>query len=137
MLILPIIVVLDTNILTVPAQFGVDIFAETERVIERNIEFIVLKSVVKELERNLEAVVRTERFKFRTALDFVERCTVVELDEISKIKPVDDQVLEYAFSVNGVVATNDKELRERSLTRGVPVLFLRGKKRLELQGTIR
>ena len=137
MLLLPIIVVLDTNILTVPAQFGVDIFTETERVIERNIEFIVLESVVKELERKLEAAVRTERFKFRTALDFVERCTVVELDDVSRIKPVDDQVLEYACSVSGVVATNDKELRERSLAQGVPVLFLRGKKRLELQGSIR
>ncbi len=134
---LPIIVVLDTNMLTVPAQFRVDIFTETERVIERNIEFIVLESVVRELERNLEAAVRTERFKFRTALDFVERCTVVKLDDVSRAKPVDDQVLEYACSVSGVVATNDKDLREQSLARGVPVLFLRGKKRLELQGTIR
>lgn len=134
---LPIIVVLDTNILTVPAQFSVDIFAETERVLERNIEFVVLESVVRELEKNLETAVRTERFKFRIALDFVERCNVVDLDEISRNKPVDDQVLEYAYSASGVVATNDKELKERALARGIPVLFLRGKKRLELQGTIR
>ena len=134
---MPIIVVLDTNILTVPAQFSVDIFAESERVVERRIEFVVLKSVIEELERKLEVAVRTEKFKFRIALDFVERCTVVNLDEVSSAKPVDDQVLEYAQSVNGVVATNDKELREKSLERGVPVLFMRGKKRLELQGTIR
>ena len=134
---MPLIVVLDTNILTVPAQFSVDIFAETERVLERNIEFIVLQSVVRELERNLQNAVRTEKYKFRIALDFVKRCTLIDLDEISRTKPVDDQVLEYAYSVNGVVATNDKELRERALTQGVPVLFLRGKKRLELQGSIR
>jgi rRNA-processing protein FCF1 len=134
---LPVIVVLDTNILTVPAQFGVDIFAETERVIDRKIDFVVLDSVIKELERKLEIAIRTERFKFRIALDFVKRCTVVESDEESRDKPVDDQVLEYANSTNGVVATNDRELRERALTQGVPVLFLRGKKRLELQGTIR
>ncbi|MGY5871785.1 MAG: nucleotide-binding protein [Candidatus Thorarchaeota archaeon] len=134
---MPIIVVLDTNILTVPAQFSVDIFAESERVVERRIEFVVLKSVIQELERKLEVAVRTEKFKFRIALDFVERCTVVNLDEVSSAKPVDDQVLEYAQSVNGVVATNDKELREKSLERGIPVLFMRGKKRLELQGTVR
>lgn len=133
---MPLIVVLDTNILTVPAQFGVDIFAETERVLERNIEFVVLESVVRELERNLEAAVRTEKFKFRIALDFVERCTLVGSDELSRTRPVDDQVLDHAYSVNGVVATNDGELRERARERGVPVLFLRGKKRLELQGTI-
>lgn len=137
MLELPVIVVLDTNILTVPAQFSVDIFAESERIIERRIEFVVLKSVIQELERKLEDAVRTEKFKFRTALDFVERCTIIGLDEITSYKPVDDQVLEYALSVNGIVATNDKDLREKSLRRGVPVLFMRGKKRLELQGTIR
>ena len=137
MLELPVIVVLDTNILTVPAQFSVDIFAESERVVERRIEFVILKSVIQELKRKLEGAVRTEKFKFRIALDFVERCTIIGLDEITSGKPVDDQVLEYAFSVNGIVATNDKELREKSLERGVPVLFMRGKKRLELQGNVR
>ena len=134
---MPIIVVLDTNILTVPAQFSVDIFTESERVVERRIEFVVLKSVIQELEKKLEDAVRTEKFKFRIALDFVERCTIIGLDEVTSAKPVDDQVLEYAQSVNGVVATNDKELREKSLKQGIPVLFMRGKKRLELQGTIR
>jgi len=134
---LPLFVVLDTNILTVPAQFGVDVFAETERILERNIKFVVLTSVIKELERNHDIAVRTEKIKFRIALDLVERCTVVELDEQIKSKPVDDQVLEYAFSRNGVIATNDRQLRERALARGVPVLFLRGKKRLELQGTVK
>lgn len=137
MLELPVIVVLDTNMLTVPAQFSVDIFAESERVVERRIEFVILKSVIQELERKLEVAVRTEKFKFRIALDFVERCTIVDLDEYTSAKPVDDQVLEYALFVHGIVATNDKELRERSLKQGIPVLFMRGKKRLELQGTIR
>lgn len=137
MLKLPVTVVLDTNILTVPAQFSVDIFAEAERVIERNIEFVVLRSVIRELEQKLEDAVRTEKFKFRIALDFVERCTIVDLDKESSKKPVDNQVLEYTQSVTGVIATNDKELRERALAQSVPVLFMRGKKRLELQGTIR
>jgi rRNA-processing protein FCF1 len=133
---LPVTVVLDTNILTVPAQFSVDIFTEAERIIERSIEFVVLKSVIKELERKLEVAVRTEKYKFRVALDLVGRCTIVGLDDVSSAKPVDDQVLAYTQSVNGVVATNDKELRERALAQSVPVLFMRGKKRLELQGTI-
>jgi rRNA-processing protein FCF1 len=121
----------------VPAQFSVDIFAESERVVERRIEFVVLKSVIQELERKLEDAVRTEKFKFRIALDFVERCTIISLDALTSAQPVDDQVLEYALSVHGIVATNDKDLRKKSLERGVPVLFMRGKKRLELQGTIR
>jgi len=134
---MPIIVVLDTNILTVPAQFSVDIFAESERVLEGRVEFIVLRSVIQELERKLDIVARTEKFKFRVALDLINRCTIIEPDEFSSSNSVDDQVLEYAVAANGVVATNDRGLRERSLQEGVPVIFLRGKKRLELIGTVR
>jgi rRNA-processing protein FCF1 len=134
---MPVIVVLDTNILTVPAQFSVDIFSETERVLERRVEFVVLRSVIGELERKLEVAVRTEKFKFKIALDFVERCTIIDLDEPSTAKPVDDQILEYAHTIDGVIATNDRELRERALAQSIPVLYMRGKKRLELQGSVR
>jgi len=134
---MPIIVVLDTNFLTVPAQFSVDIFTESERVLEGRVKFIVLRTVIQELERKLDVVSRTEKFKFRVALDLVDRCTIIEPDEFSSSSTVDEQVLEYAAAINGVVATNDRELRERSFQKGVPVIFLRGKKRLELIGTIR
>ena len=43
-------VILDTNFLAVPAQFGVDIFSEIERVVERRVEFVLLESTVKEIE---------------------------------------------------------------------------------------
>ena len=132
---MPLIVVLDTNILTVPAQFGVDIFSESERVLERNLDFVVLDSVVRELEKKLEDAVRTERYKFRVALDLVERCTRIPSD--SEARLVDDQILDYAGTINGVIATNDRNLRERALEQGIAVLFLRGKKKLELQGSIR
>ncbi len=132
-----IIVVLDTNILTVPAQFSVDIFTESERVLERKVEFVVLRTVIQELERKLDVVARTEKFKFRVALDLIDRCTIIESDDFVNASSVDDQVLEYAIGVNGVVATNDRDLRERSIQAGVPVIFLRGKKRLELLGTVR
>ncbi|MCK5240727.1 MAG: hypothetical protein KAR33_14320 [Candidatus Thorarchaeota archaeon] len=50
--------------------------------------------------------------------------------------PVDDQVLAYAQSVKGVLATNDKELRVRAKSNGVPVLILRGMKYLVLEGYV-
>ena len=132
-----IIVVLDTNFLVVPAQFSIDIFTESERILEGRVEFVVPRSVIQELERKLDVGTRSERFKFRIALDLIDRCTIIEPEEFSSSSPVDEQVLEYAIAVNGVVATNDRELRERSLQRGVPVIILRGKKRLELIGTVR
>jgi rRNA-processing protein FCF1 len=133
---LPLCVILDTNFLTVPAQFGVDVFSEAERVLERSIEFILLDSVIDEIKAKLERAGKTESRMFKVALDLTERCKVVKIDQSMKDFLVDDQLLEYAVSVNGVLATNDRELRERAAERGVPVLILRGKKHLELKGSI-
>lgn len=133
---LPIPVILDTNFLTVPAQFGVDVFSEAERVLERGVEFILLESVIDEIRVKLEKSGKTERRMFRIALDLTKRCKIVEIDQSMKDSLVDDQLLEYAASVSGVLATNDRELKERAAERGVPVLILRGKKHLELKGSI-
>jgi rRNA-processing protein FCF1 len=133
---LPLIVVLDTNILTVPAQFGVDIFSEAERVLERSIEFVVLDSVVTELDRKLNTTTGREKRWFKIALDLVERCRIIKSSEAQQSIPVDERILEYASSSEGVIATNDKELKERAISQGTPVLYLRGKKQLQLIGFI-
>ena len=133
---LPLHVILDTNFLTVPVQFGVDVFSEAERVLERSVEFIVLESVVNEIKAKLEGAKKTESRMFKVALDLVERCKIVEPNQSMKDSMVDDQLLEYTVSVGGVLATNDRELRERAAEKGIPVLMLRGKKHLELKGTI-
>jgi len=132
----PLPVVLDTNFLTVPAQFSVDVFSEAERVLERSIEFILLDSVLEEIRTKLAKGGKTEKRMFSIALDLSERCTIVDANESLEGMVVDDQILEYVVSVNGVLATNDKELREKATERGVPVLMLRGKKHLELRGSI-
>jgi len=129
-------VILDTNFLTVPAQFGIDIFSETERVLDRGIEFIILESVVDEIKAKLERAGKTESRMFKVAIDLVERCRVVELNQSMNDLSVDDQLLEYAVSVGGVLATNDRELRDRATERRIPILMLRGKKHLELKGTV-
>jgi rRNA-processing protein FCF1 len=133
---LPLYVILDTNFLTIPAQFGIDVFSEAERVLERNIEFILLESVIEEIKAKLERAGKTESRMFKVALDLTERCRVVEVDQAMRGCLVDDQLLEYTVSVNGVLATNDRELRARAVEQGVPVLILRGRKHLELKGSI-
>ena len=133
---LPLVVVLDTNILTVPAQFGVDIFSEAERILEKNIEFVVLDSVVMELERNLKTSSGKERRWFKIALDLIERCRIVKSADLQKSIPVDERILQYARSSKGIIATNDKGLKERAISQGTPVLYLRGKKQLQLMGYV-
>ena len=133
----PLIVVIDTNFLLVPAQFVVDIFTEAERVLERNLDFVLLSSTLDELEQKLQAATnKTEIRHFKIAKELAKRCRIVESDEESMKTPVDDQVLAYAQSVKGVLATNDKELRVRARSNGVPVLILRGMKYLVLEGYV-
>ncbi len=134
---MPIIVVVDTNFIAVPAQFSVDIFSEAERVLERKLEFVMLSSALDELERKIQmADNKTEVRHFRIAKELAKRCKVVEPSQEVMNLPVDDQILAYTQSVKGVLATNDKDLKARARSNGIPILFLRGMKYLALDGYI-
>ena len=133
---MPITVVLDTNMLTVPAQFGLDIFEEAERELERNVDFVVIEPVVWELEKKLEQLSGAVRQRFKVAMDLLKRCTINKMSDAVASLPVDQQILVFTKSINGVIATNDKGLIDQAIAEGIPVLFLRGKKRLRLRGTI-
>ncbi|HDD67718.1 MAG TPA: hypothetical protein ENG31_03765 [Candidatus Thorarchaeota archaeon] len=132
---LPVSVVVDTNFLTVPVQLGIDIFSEAESVIERQVRFVVLQSVVSEIDRRI-AIGRRSSPHFRVARELVNRCEIVETPQDIQSMPVDDQLLEYASRVKGVLATNDRRLRQRARSLGVPVLMIRGRKRVVLEGTL-
>ncbi len=130
-------VILDTNFLAVPAQFGVDIFSEIERVLERRVEFVLLESTVKEIDlKGGLGAGKTDRHVFKIAKDLIQRCKVVKVPEALTAMPVDDQLIEYAISVKGALATNDRELRKKARERRIPVLLLRGKKRVDLEGSV-
>jgi rRNA-processing protein FCF1 len=130
-------VVLDTNFLTVPSEFGVDIFAETERLLEGRIDFVVLDSVLRELDiKASEAKGAIEARKFRVARDLANRCRLIETTDSKGEKSVDESLLEYTESVRGVLATNDRDLRQKARSLGLPVLILRAKKKLSLEGAV-
>jgi len=130
----PVTVVIDTNFIVVPAQFGIDIFTQAEAVLERSVRFEILSSVVSEIETLSEKASATERRWFRIAKDFIDRCQVIEYESTMQGLSVDDEVLEYLTGTGHILATNDKELKKRARDRGISVLMLRGKKRLMLEG---
>ncbi|MHA1771105.1 MAG: PIN domain-containing protein [Candidatus Thorarchaeota archaeon] len=134
---MPVIVIVDTNFLAAPVQAGIDIFKETERILERKIEFQILKSVAEETNRRFTRPRdNKERVAFNVAKSLMERCNIIKVPEEFLPLPVDDQIIAYAQQVQGIIATNDRKLRHRARQVKVPVLFLRGKKKLELDGYI-
>ena len=62
-------------------------------------------------------------------MKLVENYDTIDTDE----RYGDDSLVELAKKMNGVVVTNDKELRRRLKTLSLSVIFLRAKKTLVLE----
>ncbi len=118
-------VVLDTNALFFPFQFKIDLGNEIGSLLGR-CEILVPEVVIKELKGLSEAGKRDAI----TALRYAERFGV--LPDESGLKG-DSVVLAAAESVKGVLVTSDKDLIKRAKEKGLRVVFLRGRQKLELK----
>jgi rRNA-processing protein FCF1 len=129
---LPIKVILDSNFLMVPFQFHVDIFEELEYLLQKKIDFIVPSSVKLELtaisSRGGEGAAEAS-----LALQLASRCRVVDVT-LQPHETVDDAIVKAAQKLGAVVATNDIELKKRLRDINVPVVYLRDKSKLEVEG---
>ncbi len=123
-------VILDTNALMMPAQFGVDLF-EGLRELLGGCDVFVPAEVVYEL-RGLSQGRGKNAAAARFGLTVAGRCTVLPPSEDDI--PVDDKVIRSAEMFNAVVVTNDRKLRDRLLSLRIPVVVLRSRSRLELIG---
>ncbi len=136
MCILTLHVLLDANFLALPAEFGIDIFTETTALLEQRVHFIVLESVVNEINSRVSSSLKSRSRIFNVAKDLLKQCEIVSVAPSLAQLPVDEQLLEYAAVTGAVLATNDQQLRRRARERGVPVLILRSKKYLLLDGNV-
>jgi len=130
------LVVPDTNFLLVPGQFGVDIISELHRILDVKFRIAVPNVVLQELA----VIERKSRGKdlmaIRMAKKLAERFETVEIGEFGE-RPIDDQIFDFAVSNERViVCTNDKGLKRRLRENGIPVVYLRSKKILELEGML-
>jgi rRNA-processing protein FCF1 len=117
-------IVLDTNMLLLIAD-GINIFEQIEEQLLAKPEYIVLKPIIKELEKLAIKGKPLLRRKARLALEIAGRyCKIIDVKEKPGEK-VDDIILRYAKENNAAVATNDKELRKRLRRNGIPEIYLR------------
>lgn len=120
------IVALDTNMLLVPFQFGVDIFDEIRRLVP-GAKIVVLKGTIRELNKIAEQGVKEKKYVLlaKRLLD-MHRVEIVNRDG-----PVDSELLRLARE-GVIIATNDRELKRKVWDVGGRVIALREKNRLEL-----
>jgi rRNA-processing protein FCF1 len=128
-------VVLDANFLFVPSQFQVDIFEELANLLNQSFELILLSSTLMELQGLAESDSPKERKQAQLALKLAEKCRVVPVEK-GLGETYDDVIVRVAAEWKSPVATNDRELRRRMRTLGLPVIFLREKRRLMLEGAV-
>ena len=121
-------ILLDTNALLMPAQFGVDLYDELLGLFG-DFEPITLEEVVGELSGLARGRGR-DAAAARVGLALVRRSTVVPSG--STAEGVDNRVIEYARREGCTVVTNDRELRNALLREGVDVVSMRRQKTLEL-----
>ncbi len=69
------------------------------------------------------------------ALKLAEKCRIIHVKKVFN-ETHDDVIVRVTSKWKCPVATNDRELRKRLRNLGVPVIFLRQRRRLELEGAV-
>ena len=129
----PLKVILDSNALFASLEFKLDVFAEVERLLGRRVEFILLSPVKRELELLSAKDSPKTRREAAYALQLTQKCLYVAVEEPDGIS-IDDAILKTAKAWGSLVFTNDKQLRRRLRDISVPVIYVRQKSRLEIDG---
>ena len=128
-------VIMDSNAFFVPLKLKIDIFEETSRLLNRNVDFILLSHVKAELE----LLARRDSLKTRReaayALKLTEKCRLVAVDK-AEGSATDDVIAQVAEAWKCPVFTNDRQLRSRLKHIRVPVIYVRQKSRLDIDGLI-
>jgi len=117
------IVILDSNALLMVFQFRINLESELNRILG-SYEIVVPSTVKKELK-----TLKDKHAKI--ALSFSERYRT-----ISANGNPDDSIIELAEKEKGVVVTNDRILKKRLREKNIPVVYLRGKNHLEIEGRV-
>jgi rRNA-processing protein FCF1 len=129
---MPVKVILDTNFLMIPFQFNLDVFQEIEYLLQKKVDFVVPSSVKSELT-GISARGGEGAAEASLALQLASRCRVVEVT-LNPGESVDDAIVKASQKLSAVVATTDIELKKRLRDINVPVVYLRDKSKLEIEG---
>jgi len=128
-------IILDANFLFLPLQFRIDIFEGIKKLLNQNFEPIILSTTHREMQKMAEQGSPKLRKQAATALKLTEKCNIVDVEKRPE-ETNDDVILRIAALWKSPVATNDRELRRKLRNRDIPVIFLRAKRRLELEGAL-
>jgi rRNA-processing protein FCF1 len=120
------IVILDSSAILSLFEFSIDLEGELTRLIGNYI-IIIPSPIVVELKLLSKAGRSKKNQNAKASLEFIKKYKIVNEEGIG-----DDSVLHLAQKQNGIVVTNDRELRKRLKNASLKTIFLRGKSKLIL-----
>ena len=124
-------VVLDTNALLLPYQLGMNIEKELTRLLGI-CRIIVPTSVIKEAEK-LASSNGSVAMAAKLGLNIVRKR---DYQIVETLYDGDDGVMDVAVKTNAAIVTNDKELKKKARDMGLPVIYVRGESRLEIEESL-
>ncbi|MFW6121968.1 MAG: PIN domain-containing protein [Petrotogales bacterium] len=121
-------VILDSSAIMMLFDFSIDLEKELTRLLGAY-HIVVPTPVVRELEFLSEKGKGEKKTKAKASLKLIEKFETIDTNK----KKADGSILELAEKINGVVVTNDKELKTRLKEIPRSVIFLRAKKKLVME----
>lgn len=131
----PLRIILDSNALFVPLQFKIDIFEELRAVAKTNYEPVLLSPVLHELEQLAAEGKAKVKKNASYAIELAKKCRIVSVDQPDG-STADDIIVNIAAEWKTPVFTNDRQLRKRLRNINVPVIYVRQKSKLEIEGRL-
>jgi rRNA-processing protein FCF1 len=120
-------VILDSSAVLMLFEFSIDLEDELTRLIGKH-RIILPSPIVEELRFLSEQGKGKQKQNSKAALELIKRYEIVDEQGSG-----DDSALLSAQRLNGIVITNDRELRKRVKAASLQTIYLRGKNRLALE----
>ncbi|MBS7610669.1 hypothetical protein KEJ27_00415 [Candidatus Bathyarchaeota archaeon] len=122
--------VVDASFLLECIRRKIDIIEKLEEKLNSRVRIVVLKPVYDEMLRLSMGSDRKSRYA-RLAIQLLSRVEM-ELVEVDGKEPVDTIIEQYAYKLKTPVATNDLNLKKRLVKLKIPVLYVRGLSRIDI-----
>jgi len=119
------IVVLDSSAILMIFEYSIKLEQELLRLLG-NYEVVVPSKIIEELKFLCEKGRGKQKQYAKPALSLIKNYKIV----INKSEKADDAVLNTAKKLNGIILSNDKELKKRAKKEKIKTIFMRNKKYL-------
>ena len=131
-----ILVLIDTNILIHQVKNPIDIMGEIKRLVPQKFKVVCIPQILEEISILIN---HSKSNKEKNILQMVEKIAksyeLVDFHTEEKLE-TDDSIIEFGKKNNVIVLTNDSQLRGNLRKYKIPVIFIRKRRHLELEGII-